>query len=177
LQERSKICFDIAWICAESFLGGPFTQSARLKIVEEVLAEIGDQALESPADCSFVNAKNARYLQECLAIKKVRSEQETILRLKVLKSADDGMLKPNEFEIDRRHRGCLRCDIDRFKRGLAMGPAVAIHVPLSQDRTEPAEKRATAGIGGQWRTALAIDLTKTIELGVKRVREIVAEIG
>jgi hypothetical protein len=167
LQERSKICFDIAGIGAEGFLGGPFTQATRLKIVEELLAEIGNQALESPADRSFVNAKNARYLQECLTIKKVRSEQKTVLRRKVLKSAGDSMRESSKLGADRLGRRCLRSDIERVKRGLAMGPAVAIHMPLSQDRTEPAEKRATAGIGGQWRTALAIDLTKTIELGVK----------
>jgi hypothetical protein len=175
LQERSKICFHVAGIGTESLLGGSFAQAVQLKIVKELLAEIGYEALEPPAYRSFVNVENSRYLQERLAIKEVRSEQKVVLRRKALESAGNSMLETSEFRAGRRGRRCLRRNIEHVERGLPVGTAVVIYMPLSQDRAEPSEKRTTAGVGGQWRTALAIDLTKTVEFRVKRISEIVAE--
>lgn len=176
LQERSKICFDVSGIGAESLFGSSFAQAPRLKIVKELLAEIGNETLEPPADRCFVNVENTRNLQERLAIKEVRSEQKTVLRRKSLKSTDNGMLEASEFGANW-HRRCLRGDIERVERSVTVGSAMVIYMPLGKDSAEPSEKRPAAGIRGQWRTALTIDLTKTIELRVKRVGEIVAESG
>jgi hypothetical protein len=69
-----QVYFDVAWIVAEGFFSGSFAETARLKVVKELLTEIGDEALEPPADRGFVNMEKARDLEKGLSIEKVRGE-------------------------------------------------------------------------------------------------------
>jgi hypothetical protein len=50
LQQGTQVYFDVAWIVAEGFFSSSFAETARLKVVKELLTEIGDEPLESPAD-------------------------------------------------------------------------------------------------------------------------------
>ncbi len=52
---------------------------------------------------------------------------------------------------------------------------MVIDVALCKRSAEPTQQRATPGVRRQRRAAFAIVLTKTVELGVERVREIVAQ--
>ena len=80
-------------------------------------------------------------------------------------------------KTDPGHALSAASDVFRqSERSVAVGSAMVIYMPLGKDGAEPAEKRSAAGIRGQWRTALTIDLTKTIELRVKRVGEIMAAV-
>lgn len=54
---------------------------------------------------------------------------------------------------------------------------MVVDVALGECGAEPAEERAAAGVGGEWRAALTVALGEAVELGVERVGEIVAERG
>jgi hypothetical protein len=55
-----------------------------------------------------------------------------------------------------------------------MDAPVVIDVSLRKGSAKPAEERAATRVGGQRRTALAIDLAETIKLGVERVGQVMA---
>jgi hypothetical protein len=76
LQQSSQIDFQIARIIAQRFFSRPLAQSARLKLLEQLLPQISEQPLEPPADRGLVNMKNPGYLGERLPIKKTRAERE-----------------------------------------------------------------------------------------------------
>src|ERR1700692_933788 len=46
---------------------------------------------------------------------------------------------------------------------------------LGQRRAQPTEKRPTARVGSQWRTPLTIELPQSIQLGVKRIGELMPD--
>ncbi len=91
LQQTSKVYFNIARISAKRLFSGSFAEAAGLKIVQQLLSQIGDQPFQPAADSSFVNMKDARDLQQSLSIKKIRREQEAIFGRESLKRLCDGM--------------------------------------------------------------------------------------
>jgi hypothetical protein len=56
LQQAAQVYFDVAGIGAQSFFGGPLAEASGLEVVEQVLAKIGNQPFESPANRGLVNA-------------------------------------------------------------------------------------------------------------------------
>jgi hypothetical protein len=74
LQQSTQVYFDVAWIVAESFLSGSLAETSRLKVVKELLTEIGDEALKPSADRGFVNMEKARDMEKGLPIEEVRRE-------------------------------------------------------------------------------------------------------
>jgi hypothetical protein len=90
LQQTAQVYFNVARVGTESFFGGPLAQAAGLEIVKELLAQIGDEALEPTTDRSFVNVQNPSDLKKSLAIEKVGGEQKAVLGVKILKRSPDG---------------------------------------------------------------------------------------
>lgn len=74
LQQSTQVYFDISGIGTESFFSSSLAEAAGLEGVEKLLAEIGDQAFEPPADGGFMNVKDASDLEKCLAIEEVSGE-------------------------------------------------------------------------------------------------------
>jgi hypothetical protein len=177
LQQRSQVYFDVAWIGAKSLFGGPLAEAARLQVVKKLFAEIGDEALKPPADSGFVNMKDTCDLGEGLAIKKVGGEEKAVLRGETLESSRYGVSETSEFGGEWSDGSCRRGDVQGAQRSLAMSATVMVDVPLRERGAKPAKERAATGVGGQRGAALAIDLTESVELGVKRVRKIMAESG
>lgn len=83
------------------------------------------------------------------------------------------MGEPSELGGDWGGERCW--NVEAVERGLAVGVAVVIDVPLGEGGAKPAKERAATGVGGKRRAALAIDLTEAVELGVEGVSKIVAE--
>ena len=64
-----------------------------------------------------------------------------------------------------------------IERSLAPRTAVVIDMSLGERRAQPTEKRPTARVGSQRRTALTIELPQSIQLGVKRIGELMPDGG
>ena len=67
--------------------------------------------------------------------------------------------------------------IDVVERSFAPGTAVVIDVSLGQRRAQPTEQRPTARVGSQRRTALTIEFPQSVQLGVKRIGELMPDSG
>jgi hypothetical protein len=139
LQQSTQVYFKIAGIDTKRFFSRPFAEAARLEIVKELLAQVGNEALELTADRSFVNPKNSRDLEKCLAIEKVRSEQKAVFWEKTLERSSDRIGKASEFCGERRRGRLRRGNVERIERRLPMDAAVVIDVSLSKRCAEPAE--------------------------------------
>jgi hypothetical protein len=175
LQQSSQVYFDVTGIGAQSLFGGPLAQTARLQVVKKLLAKIGNESLKPPADGGFMNMKDTCNLEKSLAIEEVGGEEKAIFGSEILKGSRYGVGERNEFGREWRDRSCGCGDVERVQRSLAMSATVVIDVTLRECGAEPAKERAATGVRGQRGPALAIHLTESVELGVERVRKIVAQ--
>jgi hypothetical protein len=146
-------------------------------MMEQLLAEIRDEAFESATNGSFVNAEDASDLDQGSTVKKVCHEQKAIARVETAEGNGNGVIEALELSSCRCNRRRLRSDIKRIEWSLAMHTSMVIHMPLGQDGTQPTHERTTTGVRRQRRTALSVDLTETEELGVDGVSQVVAHGG
>ena len=104
LQQRAQVYFDsdVARVGAEHFFSGAPAEAAGLEVVQELLAQIGDQALEPAADGGFMHVEDAGNLEKGMAVKEVGGEEEAILGGKALQGAGDGVGKVSKFGGDGR---------------------------------------------------------------------------
>ena len=130
MQQSSKVYFNIARIGAECLVSSAFAEAAGLKIVQQLLSQIGDQAFEPAADSSFVNMKDARDLQQSLSIEKVRREQEAIFGRKSLKRLRDRVSEVLQLIRDRSGDRRRRRDVELVQRSLPVRTAMVIDVTL-----------------------------------------------
>ena len=71
MQKISEIDAEVARIGAERFLCCAFAEAGCFEVLEELLANVFGQTLELTADCGFVDAQEAREVEESAAIEKV----------------------------------------------------------------------------------------------------------
>ena len=74
MQQSTQVYFDVAWIVAEGFFSSSLAETARLKVVKELLPEIRYKTLEPSADRGFVNMEKARDMEQGLPIEEVSGE-------------------------------------------------------------------------------------------------------
>jgi len=177
LQQRAQVYFKIARIGAESFFSGAPAEAAGLEVVQELFAQIGDQALEPAADGGFMHVEDAGNLEKRLAIEEVGGEEEAVFRRKGLEHAGNGVGKVREFGGDGRRVRLTGWAVEGVEWGLAVGAAVVIDVPLRERGAQPAEQRAAAGVRSQRRLAPAVDLAQAVQFRVERFGKIVAQRG
>ena len=164
MQQSPQVYFDISRIAAKSFFRGSPAETARLKVLQELCAQIGDEPLESPADRGFMNMQDARDLKKGLAIQKIGGEQKAVLGREALERSLDCMGEAREFCRKWGAGSYRRGHVKGIERSLAMNATVMIDMTLGERCAEPAKKRATTGVRSQRGAALPIDLTETVEL-------------
>jgi hypothetical protein len=108
--------------------------------VEELLPKIGNEAPKPSADSGFVDVKNAGDLKQGSAVKKIGSEQKTILGSKHLESPRNGMGEASKLCGNWRRGGRICGNVERIERSLTMDAAMVIHVPLRQRGAKPANE-------------------------------------
>ena len=79
MQQRSQVYFEVAGIGAEGFFGGPPAEAAGLEVAEELLVQVGGEALEAAADGGFVDLEEAGDLEQRLLVEEIGGEEETVL--------------------------------------------------------------------------------------------------
>jgi hypothetical protein len=139
LQQSTQIDFQIARVIAQGFFGGPFAQSAGLKMMEQSLAQIGKQPLEPPADGSFVDMKDAGNLGEGLAIEEIGGEQVALFRGKTFQRAGNGAGQAREFRCHRCGLRLRRGSVESIEWRFAVRSPVMIDMTLGKSGAKPAE--------------------------------------
>src|ERR1035441_1866175 len=177
LQQRAQVYFEVARIGAESFFSGAPAEAAGLEVVQEVFAQIGDQALEPAADGGFMHVEDAGNLEKGMAVKEIGGEEEAILCGKALQGAGHGVGKLSKFGGDGRRVRLAGWAVEGVEWCLAVGAAVVIDVPLRERGAQPAEQRAAAGVRSQRRLAHAVDLAQAVQFRVERFGKVVAKRG
>ena len=144
-------------------------------MVNELFAQIGDQPFEPAADGRFMNTNHPGDFEQALTIEKVSREHETVLRRQGLQAEAHSLRQAAKLGRRRRTRSFGSGRIDVVERSLAPRTPVVIDMPLGQRRAQPTEKRTTARVGSQWRTPLTIQFPQSIQLGVKRIGELMPD--
>ena len=177
MQQRAQVYFEVARIGAESFFSGAPAEAAGMEVVQEVFAQIGDQALEPAADGGFMHVEDAGNLEKGMAVKEIGGEEEAILGGKALQGAGHGVGKVSKFGGDGRRVRLAGWAVEGVEWGFAVGAAVVIDVPLRERGAQPAEQRAAAGVRSQRRLAYAVDLAQAVQFRVERFGKVVAKRG
>jgi hypothetical protein len=140
LQQAAQVYFDVAGIGAQSFFRSPLAKASGSEVVEQVLAKIGNQPFESPADRSLVNANGLADLKKSLAVKKVAGEQKAVLGGKIPEGVGDGVREAGQLGRDRLRRRDGREGVNIVERSFPAGAAVVIDVTLGKGSAQPSEK-------------------------------------
>ena len=156
MQQSTQIDFQIARVVAQRFFGGPFAQSAGLKMMEQSLAQIRKQPLEPPANGGFVDMEDAGDLGEGLAIEEIGGEQVALFRGKALERTGNGAGQVSEFRRRRRGIQWRRGSVESIEWRLAVRSPVMIDMTLGKRGAKPAEKRTAPGVGSEGRAALVL---------------------
>jgi hypothetical protein len=72
-------------------------------MMEQLFAEIRDEAFESATNGSFVNAEDASDLDQGLTVKKVCHEQKAIARVEAAEGNGNGVIEVRELVSHRRN--------------------------------------------------------------------------
>ena len=91
LQQGAQVYFQVARIGAQGFLGGALAEAAGLEVAQELLAEIGGEALELAADSGLVDVQEARDLEQRLLVQEIGTEEETVFGGESFEGARDGV--------------------------------------------------------------------------------------
>ena len=78
LQQMAQVEFEVAGVGAESLLGGARAKASGLEFAQELLAQVGGEALEAARNGGFVDAQQAANLEEGVLVEIVGGKQEAV---------------------------------------------------------------------------------------------------